>query len=84
MRYEQTTPPSSGLAILPEPALALKADRGSLDDALAQVDRLLGPRTERLDWRAEANLRLVRACLWRLQDVTDADTGASATGEARP
>jgi hypothetical protein len=72
MRYDQTTPPS------------LKADRGSLDDALTQVDRLLGPRAERLDWRAEANLRLVRACLWRLQDVTGAEAGASATEEARP
>jgi hypothetical protein len=84
MRYDQSTPPSSGLAIMPEPALALKADRGSLDDALAQVDRLLGPRAERLDWRAEANLRLVRACLWRLQDVTGAEAGSSVAAEVRP
>jgi hypothetical protein len=84
MRYDQITPPSSGPAIMPESALALKADRRSLDDALAKVDRLLGPRTERLDWRAEANLRLVRACLWRLQDVPVAEAGASAVEEARP
>jgi hypothetical protein len=84
MRYDQSTPPSSGLATMPEPALALKADRGSLDDALAKVDRLLGPSAERLDWRAEANLRLVRACLWRLQDVTGAEAGASVAAEVRP
>jgi hypothetical protein len=69
---------------MPEPAPALKAERGSLDTALAEVDRLLGPRAERLDWRAEANLRLVRACLWRLQDVTGVGAGASVAADARP
>jgi hypothetical protein len=83
MRYDTLTPPPSSLAILPEPAPALKADRRSLDSALAQVDRLLGPSGERLDWRAEANLRLVRACLWRLQDVTGTEAGSSVATEAR-
>jgi hypothetical protein len=84
MRYDQSTLQPSDLAIMPEPALASKAERGSLDDALAQVDRLLGPRSERLNWRAEANLRLVRACLWRHQDVTGAEAGATVAGDARP
>jgi hypothetical protein len=84
MRYDDFTLPSHGLAIMPEPTPALKADRVSLDAALAQVDRLLGPRGERLDWRAEANLRLVRACLWRLQDVTGTEAGASVAADARP
>jgi hypothetical protein len=83
MHYDQPTPPSSGLADMPEPALAVKADRVSLDTALAQVDRLLGPRDERLDWRAEANLRLVRACLWRLQDGTGSKAGAAVAADAR-
>jgi hypothetical protein len=83
MRYDQSTAPSSGLAIMPEPAMASKTDRGSLGTALAQVDRLLSPVGERLDWRAEANLRLVRACLWRLQDVTGGGAGAPVAAEAR-
>jgi hypothetical protein len=83
MRYDQPTPPPSDLADMPEPALALKADRVSLDTALSQVDRLLGPRDERLDWRAEANLRLVRACLWRLQDTTGSKAGAAVAADAR-
>jgi hypothetical protein len=83
MHYDQPTPPSSGLADMPEPALAVKADRVSLDTALVQVDRLLGPRAERLDWRAEANLRLVRACLWRLQDATSSKAGAAVAADAR-
>jgi hypothetical protein len=84
MRYDILTPPPSGLAIMRAPAPALKAGRGSLDTALAQVDRLLGPDGARLDWRAEANLRLVGACLWRLQDGTGPEAGASVAADARP
>jgi hypothetical protein len=51
------------------PALLCHAVQSSLDDALAQVERLLAMGEGSIDPKAGVRFRLVRSHLWQVQDV---------------